>query len=78
MSNILIYTTTTCPYCKMAKQYFKDQKVEYTEKDVSFDPAAQEEMIKKTGQMAVPVIDIDGKMIVGFDREAIEKALRKS
>ncbi|MBI4262202.1 glutaredoxin family protein [Candidatus Uhrbacteria bacterium] len=75
MSNVLIYTTTTCPYCKMAKNYFKEKGIAYTEKDVTNDAATQEEMIKKTGQMAVPVIDIGGKTIVGFDREAIEKTL---
>jgi len=74
---ITIYTTTTCPYCKMAKEYLKEKNVEYTEKDVTFDQTIQNEMIEKSGQMAVPVIDINGTMIVGFDREKIDSALRE-
>ena len=73
--SITIYTTPTCSYCKMAKAFFKEHHVIYTEKDVSADEKAQEEMILKTQQMAVPVIDIDGKMIVGFNKPSIMTAL---
>ncbi len=72
----IIYTTITCPFCKMAKAYFKEKAVEYEEKDVTHDPKLQEEMIQKSGQLAVPVIDIGGKIIVGFQKEAIESVLK--
>lgn len=75
---VTIYTTTHCPYCKMAKEYFKRSGVEYNEINVEDDQKAAEEMVEKSGQMGVPVIDIDGKIIVGFDKGAIEKALKKS
>lgn len=72
---VKIYTTSTCPYCVMAKDYFKKNNVDYKEYDVSADEAAAKEMAEKSHQMGVPVIDINGTIIVGFDREAIEKAL---
>ena len=74
---VKIYTTTTCTYCKMAKEYFKKNNIKYEEVDVGKDSKAAEEMIEKSGQMGVPVIDINGKIIVGFDRRAIEAALKK-
>ncbi|MBI3259240.1 MAG: thioredoxin family protein [Ignavibacteriae bacterium] len=74
---VKIYTTNHCPYCKMAKDYFKTKGVKYQEINVEEDQAAAEEMIEKSGQMGVPVIDIDGKIIVGFDKKAIEAALSK-
>ena len=70
-----IYTTLTCPFCKMAKAFFQEKGDEYEEKDVTHDEALQEEMIKKSGQFAVPVIDIGGQIIVGFQKEKIEAAL---
>lgn len=76
MSKPIIYSTITCPFCKMAKQYFKDNGVEYDEKDVTNDAALQQEMIDKSGQFAVPVIDIGGKIIVGFNKPAIDEALK--
>lgn len=72
---IRIFTTSTCPYCKMAKQFFKQNNIEYEEIDVSDNQESAKEMIEKSGQMGVPVIDIDGKIIVGFDLNAIKKAL---
>jgi len=72
---VKIYTTPTCPYCKMAKQFFERNKVEYEEIDVSTNQEAANEMIEKSGQMAVPVIEIDGKIIVGFNPAAIKEAL---
>ena len=71
----IIYTTQTCPFCKMAKTFFKEKGIEYEEKDVTHDEALQQEMIKKSGQFAVPVIDIGGTLIVGFQKEKIEAAL---
>lgn len=74
----IIYTTITCPFCKMAKEYFKSKGIEHEEKDVTHDPALQQEMIGKSGQLAVPVLDIGGKIIVGFQKEAVDKALQVS
>ena len=75
MKKVTIYSTPTCVYCKMAKDFFKENKVDYTEKDVSTDDKAREEMVDKSHQMGVPVIDIGGEMFVGFDRDALSKAL---
>ena len=73
--SVIIYSTPTCGYCKMAKSYFKENNIEYTEKDVSEDLQAQEEMINKTNQMGVPVIDVDGEIIIGFDQEKLASLL---
>ncbi len=73
---VKIYTTNHCPYCKMAKEFFKMHNVKYDEINVEEDAKAAEEMIEKSGQMGVPVIEIDGKLIVGFDKRAIESALK--
>ncbi|MBI4098854.1 MAG: glutaredoxin family protein [Candidatus Magasanikbacteria bacterium] len=75
MQKITIYTTPTCPYCKMAKAFFKEHNVAYEEKDVANDSALAEEMVKKSGQMGVPVIDIDGQIILGFDRAKLSTLL---
>jgi len=76
MSAVTIYTTPTCGFCHMAKEYFKSRDVKYQEFDVTQDPKKAEEMVSKSGQMGVPVIDIDGKIIVGFDRPNIDAALK--
>lgn len=75
MAKVVVYSTPTCVYCKMAKDYFKDHNVAYEEKDVTMDMDAQEEMIEKSGQMGVPVIAIDGEMIIGFDQKRIAELL---
>lgn len=75
MPKITIYTTPTCVYCKMAKAFFKEHNVAYEEKDVANNPAMAEEMVKKSGQMGVPVIDIDGELTVGFDKERLSELL---
>lgn len=72
---VTIYSTPTCPYCKMAKDYMKEKGVAFTDVDVSADEKAAEEMIKKSGQMGVPVIDVEGRIIVGFDRDELKKSL---
>ncbi len=72
---IKIYSTTHCPYCKMAKDYFDKNKVEYKDYNVEADEEALADMVKKSGQMGVPVIDINGTIIVGFDRGAIDQVL---
>ncbi|MFA5098789.1 MAG: Uxx-star family glutaredoxin-like (seleno)protein [Candidatus Paceibacterota bacterium] len=72
---VKIYSTQTCPYCEMAKEYLNEQGIEYKNYDVASDETARKEMVEKSGQMGVPVIDIDGKIIVGFNKPEIEKAL---
>ncbi len=72
---VTIYTTPTCVYCRMAKEYFKEKSVAYNEVDVAVDQKAAEYMVEKSGQLGVPVIDIDGKFIVGFDKTKIDAAL---
>ena len=73
--NVKIYSTPTCPYCIRTKQFLKEKNINFQDVDVSSDQSAADEMIKKSGQMGVPVLDIDGQIITGFDREAISKAL---
>ena len=75
MAKVTIYTTPTCVYCKMTKAFFKENNVQYEEKDVSIDRAVADEMIKKSNQMGVPVIDIDGQILVGFDKEGLSRLL---
>ena len=75
MVKVTIYTTPACVYCKMTKEFFKNNNVEYEEKNVAVDAAARDEMISKSGQMGVPVIDIDGKFIIGFDEPRLREAL---
>ena len=76
--HITIYTTPTCPYCKLAKDYFKDKDITYKEIDVAADPAAANEMVKKSGQMGVPVIEIGDEIVVGWNESAVEEILKKS
>ncbi|MEN9647219.1 MAG: hypothetical protein RLY57_23 [Candidatus Parcubacteria bacterium] len=75
MKNITIYSTDSCTYCAMAKEYFKSKNVTYTEFNVGSDIDKRKEMVAKSGQMGVPVIDIGGSVIVGFDQEKIDAAL---
>jgi len=72
---VIIYTTPTCPFCMMAKRFLKDNDIDFEDFDVSTDRTKAQEMIRKSGQMAVPVLDIEGEIIVGFDRERIVKVL---
>ena len=74
---VTIYTTPTCGYCKVAKEYFKTQHVPFTEHNVASDQGKAEEMLRKSGQMGVPVIDVNGKIIMGFNRTEIERALKR-
>jgi len=73
---ITIYTTPTCPYCHQLKDFLKENKIRFKEIDVSLDQKAAKEVIEKSGQMAVPVIEIDGKIIVGFDVKKIREKLK--
>ena len=76
MAEVTIYTTPTCGFCHMAKEYFKTNHVEYREKDVSNDHEALMAMVKKSGQMGVPVIDIDGEITVGFNQPRLAELLK--
>ncbi len=73
--HVTIYSTPTCVYCHLAKNYFTEQGLPFQEIDVASNQAAAREMMEKSGQMGVPVIDIDGTIIVGFDQGAIRQAL---
>ncbi len=74
--NILLYRTPTCPWCHKAADWLTAHKIAFKSIDVSTDHKALEEMIKKSSQMGVPVIDIDGKIIVGFDEPQLKKLLK--
>lgn len=74
---IKVYSIPTCPYCNKTKAYFDSKNIEYTDANVSEDKKEKEKMIEKSGQKSVPVIDINGEIIIGFDRIAIDKALKK-
>jgi len=77
MSKVVVYSTEWCPWCVKLKEWLKENKVKFTEKDVEADEAASEEMLKKTGgDERVPATDVDGKMIQGFDVPALKKALK--
>lgn len=73
---IIVYSTPACPYCLTLKEFLKQHNIEFEEIDVSKDKKAREEMIKKSGQMGVPVVEIDGEIVVGFDKEKISKLLK--
>ena len=77
MAKVIVYSTSTCPYCVMAKDWLKQKKVEFDDINVGIDQDKAKEMIKKSGQMGVPVIDVDGEVIIGFDRPKLEIALKK-
>lgn len=72
---IKVYSTPTCPYCYTLKEFLKERGFEFEDIDVSANEKEQEYMIEKSGQMGVPVVDIDGQIIIGFSREKICKAL---
>jgi len=75
---VKVYSTPTCPYCRRAKDYLQEQGVVFEEFDVAADREKAREMVDKSGQMGVPVIDIDGDIIVGFDKQQIDAALSRS
>ena len=73
---VKVYSTPTCPYCIRAKQFLVDNKISFENIDVSKNQKAIQEMISKSGQMGVPVLDIDGEIIIGFDQDKIKNALK--
>jgi glutaredoxin-like YruB-family protein len=72
---VKVYSTPACPYCYVLKDFLREHKIEFEDVDVSTDQQAAEEMIRKSGQMGVPVTEIDGEIVVGFDKEKLEKLL---
>ncbi len=76
MTKVKIYSTSACPYCTTLKEFLKERGVEFEEIDVSQDEKAMKEMVEKTGQMGVPVMEIDGEIVIGFDRGKIIKLLK--
>ena len=75
MKKVIIYSTPTCHYCKIAKEFFKEKGVIYEEHDVASDTEQRKVMVDKSGQLGVPVIDIEGQIIVGFDEATVAGAL---
>lgn len=72
---VVVFTTPTCSWCRRTKTYLRERQVQFREVDVSRDAAAARDLVRRTGQTGVPVIDIDGRPIVGFDRDTIDRLL---
>jgi len=72
---VLVFTTPTCPWCNRAKSFLRERKVPYKEIDVSKDQKAAMDLVRRSGQMGVPVIEIDNQIIIGFDQRRVEKLL---
>ncbi|MBN1896694.1 MAG: thioredoxin family protein [Candidatus Aenigmarchaeota archaeon] len=77
MSEVKVYSTPTCPYCHMLKEFLTEKGVEFRDINVAQDVEAAREMVEKSGQMGVPQMEINGKTIIGFDRHAIEREIEK-
>ena len=75
MPQVRVFSTPMCPYCVTLKEFLKEQNVAFEEINVAENAEAREEMIKKSGQMGVPVVEIDGEIVVGFNKEKITKLL---
>lgn len=73
---VIVYSTPTCPYCVYAKDFFKENDIPFEDIDVTKDSSQAQEMVRKSGQMGVPVVDIDGNILVGFQPEAFEQLLK--
>ncbi len=76
MPKVKVYSTPTCPWCVRVKEFLKENKAGFEEINVAADEKAAQEMFAKSGQMGVPVTEIDGKIIVGFDKPKLKKALK--
>lgn len=73
---VKIYSTPTCVYCNTLKEYLNSKKIEFEESDVSKDEKELEKMVAISGQMGVPVVEIDGNIVIGFDRQKIDELLK--
>ena len=76
MSKVRVFSTPSCPYCVTLKEFLKENNIGFEDIDVSQNKAASDEMIEKSGQMGVPVVDIDGEIVIGFDKEKITQLLK--
>lgn len=76
MAKVTVYSTSWCPWCTRVKDFLKQNKIAFKDVNVENDPKAAQEMASKSGQMGVPVIDIDGTIIIGFNEPEIRKALK--
>lgn len=72
---VIVYSTPTCAWCKKLKEFLDENNIEYIDMDVSSNPDAAQEMILKSGQIGVPVVDVDGNIVVGFDKDKLKKLL---
>lgn len=75
--SVTLYSTPSCVYCRMAKDYFRQNGIAFTEYNVASDRSKADEMVRKSGQMGVPVIDVNGSVIIGFNKPEIDRALRR-
>ena len=75
VKTVRVYSTPTCPYCRTAKKFLAENGIQFQDLDVSKNKEALHEMIHKSGQMGVPVIDIDGNIMVGYDEESLKEKL---
>lgn len=75
MANVKIYTTPACVFCRMTKDFFEKNSIPYQEHNVASDIQARQEMIQKSGQFGVPVTEIDGQLVIGFDRSRLSDLL---
>ena len=78
MPKVTVYSTPTCPWCHKEKDFLKENNIPFQDVNVAADHKAAQDMIERSGQMGVPVTDIDGTIIVGFDKNALKKALKIS
>ena len=76
MVNVKVYSTTNCPWCHRVKDFLKENNMEFEDINIENNQEAAQEMVEKSGQMGVPIIDIGGKIIVGFDEEALREELK--
>jgi glutaredoxin 3 len=77
MEKIIVYSTQSCPYCTMVKEFLKEKEIEFESVDVGQDKVKADEMVEKSGQMGVPVVDIAGEIIIGFNKPKIEETLKE-
>ena len=75
--SVIMYSTPSCSYCRLAKNYFRENNIPFTEHNVASDMRRAEEMTRKSGQMGVPVLDIGGQILVGFNKAQIERAIHR-
>jgi glutaredoxin 3 len=72
---VIVFTTPTCPWCQRAKSYLRSKSIPFKEVDVSRDQQAARDLVRRTGQLGVPVIEIDGRAVVGFDQRQVDRLL---